>query len=314
MDWHENLEHALGPIFILAMGIGLAFPSQAAVFEPYTILLIGISLFLNFLRIYFAKVNTQARKPALLLYSVFVFLIVSPLLFFFLCQLVYPDAAVGMMLCFAAPTAGLSIFIIRLFKGDDSMGLVLQFAIYLAAPFTFSALVFYMASNSVLIDPFGLLANMLGLLLVPMLAAQALKRVMDVRPIEAHAPAISILVTALFVVGIMGKEAYFIAPNVALLAPLVLLFGVFYLLAALIGCNFAFWLPKKERITLAVSKTFVNGALVFVLASKFFEPKVVLAAMANVIGWYLFLALAKSVNLFERILAVSPKSRAGIGK
>jgi hypothetical protein len=51
----------------------------------------------------------------------------------------------------------------------------------------------------------------------------------------------------------------------------------------------------------------MNGALVFALATKFFGPPVILVAVANAVFWYIFLAAAKSTDLFARLAIINPK-------
>lgn len=292
MNIFTHIEKYMGVIFSVALVGGLAFPSQTAFLDEYVVLFLSIALFFIFLKIDFRAMGSYLR-PGLLAYLSIVFLLLIPALVFFGIRLIDPSLAVGFLLLFGVPTAATSTVVAHLLKGDAAFALVLQFLLYLLAPFTLPFLVLYLAGSIIVIDSIGLFLTMIQLLLAPLIAAQLVRQAVNTRPVERYITIISIVMLALIALGVMGKHADFVlvnAPEVAFVAALLV---PLYAGVGALTYGLMIWRPPHERRTAVASKVFMNGSLALVLASRFFDPQTILIVLASIIVWYAALSAAQ---------------------
>jgi BASS family bile acid:Na+ symporter len=289
----SRLRNNLSFVFFLAIALGLLFPEYTAFLNDYVVIFIPISLFFVFLKIDFSKMIGYMKRPLLLIYIIVSFLVLIPAAVFLCAVVIGPEYAVGFLLLFSVPTAAMSAILVDMFKGNVSFALLIELFLYVLSPITLPLIMFYLAGSVIAIDAFGLFLTMNQMLIIPLVAAQLVKRYMNTGKVERYSSEISIFMMALVALGIMGAQSAFILGNLStVLFFMAVLYGL-YVVINVATYYMAFWLKRKDRITISVSKTFMNGALALVLASQFFSPEVVLVIVSNIIVWFSYLGVSK---------------------
>jgi BASS family bile acid:Na+ symporter len=296
MGLMKTVESNMGLLFLAALAIGLLFPEQTSFLNSYAVLLLSTAMFFIFLKIDFSRIIEYSKRPLLLAYIVLVFLVVIPSAVFLVMSLADPAMAVGFLLIFGVPTAATIAVLVELFRGNAPLALLIEFFLYITAPFTLPLLSYYLAGSVISIDALGLFITMIQILIVPMILAQLLKRFANTDGAERYTEIISIAVISLTGLGIMGENSAFILSNLGGILNVVIFLVPLYVAMNIIGYYMAFWLDKKDRLTLSITKTFMNGTLAFVLASQFFGPGVLLVILSNIFVWYAYLGVAKYIR------------------
>lgn len=291
----KMLENSMSWIFIIAMLLGLFFPLQTSFLNDYVLILMGIILFVAFLKVDFREMLKYLREPLLLAYLVLMFLIIIPAVIFLSVSAFDPLYAVGFLVIFGAPTAATSAVLVGLFRGNVSLGILLQFMLYLLAPFTLPLLSYYLAGSVISINPLELLISMVQIITIPLILAQLAKRFLKTGWVEERSSLITIILLFVIGMGIMGSQSAFVFENYqSVLFILALLFPLHVAVNAF-TYYMAWWTKRRDRLTISISKTFMNGSLALVLVSQFFGPEAVLVAVANIPAWYVYLGIAKKV-------------------
>jgi len=293
MSFDSIVKKRLDYIFYLAIVLGLIFPTQTSFLNSYAIIFIGIAMFFIFLKVDFSKMTDYIKRPILLAYIVVVFLVIIPTIIFLGTTMIDPIYAVGFLLIFGGPIAATGAVIVDLLKGNTSFALLITFLLYVLSPITLPLLSFYLAGSIIAIDVYGLFITMFQMMVIPMILAQVVKRYVNVKNMESHTSTVTIIMLALTALGIMGAKSVFILSNLySVLFFMVILYAL-YGVVAVTTYYMAFWLNKKDRLTISISKTFMNGTLTLVIASQFFGPEATLVVLSNIIVWYSSLGLAK---------------------
>jgi BASS family bile acid:Na+ symporter len=288
-------ERYLVIILFISIILGLAFPSQTAFLNSYITVFFALILFFTFLKVDLSKMVGYIRKPLLIAYILIIFLIVIPVVMFFLGIFITPETAVVFLLIFGVPPAATNAVLVGIFRGNVPLALLIKFLLYILAPFTLPFLTYYPAGSIITIDTFGLLLTMVQIMILPLIAAQLVKKLFNTKKAESCTSLVAIVMLALLGMGIIGENAAFILSHPAgILFYMALLYPLF-MGVGLISYYVAFWLGREDRKTLSISKTFMNGGLVLVLAAQFFGPEAVLIALANLIVWNTSIGAAKYI-------------------
>jgi BASS family bile acid:Na+ symporter len=293
MDLNSTVRGSLDYIFFVAVIIGLLLPAQTSFLYEYATIFLGIALFFIFLKVDFSRMLGYAKKPLLLAYIAVVFLFLIPSVFFFVTSLIDPTYAVGFLLLFGVPTAATIAALVDIFRANVSFALMIEFVLYVLSPITLPLLSFYLAGSIIAIDTFGLFITMLEMIIIPMLAAQIIKRFINTKRAEGYTTSISILMIAITGVGIAGYYSAFIITNLYSLVFFAVILYALYAVAGIATYYMAFWLERKDRLTISATKMFMNGTLALVLASQFFGPEAVLVIISNILVWYPCISLGK---------------------
>lgn len=291
----KTIQNQSGIIFFIAIIIGLLFPQQTEFLNDYAITFLSIALFVIFLGADFSKIWSYVKKPDLLAYIIIAFLIIIPAIIYFVARIINPVYAIGFLLVFGVPTATTSPVVVKLFKGNVPLGIAIEFFLYIVSPVTLPLLALYLAGNVISISTDRLFLTLVETLVLPMALAYVAKKVMDTKKLEEHSSPITILLLALAALGVIGKQAEFILANLSKVLFFIVIFYGLYIIINIAGNYIAFWLNKEDRLTIAISKTYMNGTLALVLASQFFGPEAVLVAVSNFIVWYLYLGVSKQL-------------------
>ncbi|MCB1088029.1 MAG: bile acid:sodium symporter family protein [Verrucomicrobiae bacterium] len=249
--WFVDRDHTLFGVPLISIGLGLIMFGM------------GITLTTDD----FAAVLKSPKQVALGVAAQFV---VMPLLGFGLAMAfaLPPGLAVGLILVACCPGGTASNVVTYLARGNLALSVLLTMASTVLAIVLTPLLTGWLAGTIVEIDRWNLFFNMIGVVLVPVLAGVLFNRLLPglVRLITPWSPVLSVLIVVLIVGGIIAAKKDLIRENVGLL-----LIVVFLLHAG--GFALGYWLvrwlgfPVRDARTVSIEVGMQNSGLGSALAS-----------------------------------------------
>ncbi|TAL20249.1 bile acid:sodium symporter family protein [Patescibacteria group bacterium] len=270
---------------------GLFFPSQAVVLAPYlTFFLQGIFFFAG-LKLDIKEVGRQFRHPLRILLANAFMLVIFPLVAYPVTRYFYPDAAVGVMLLAAMPTALSTPLFASLVGGSEALAIVLTTTSSLVAPFTIPLVIALTVGQKVAINSSEIFYSLALVIFLPLFLAQLVRRLvrLQVQAASFTYKPISVLLLGLIVAGSTPKYADEILANFNVtLVPILLVLFIFSLASHVVGYLTAFHRSQAEKVTYTISLAYMSFVIAIYLAEKFFpDPKTILTVVLEIIPWTL---------------------------
>ncbi len=232
--------------------------------QPLLSLALGAIMLAMGLTLTFDDYRALARMPRALLAGVGLQFAVMPLAGFLIARVLAlePGLAVGLILVACCPGGTASNIVAYIARGHVALSVAMTMASTLAAVALTPLLTGWLAGAYVAIDRLNLLANMAGIVLVPVVAGTLLNRLFPraAARVNAVLPLVAILLVILIVGGIVGgaREAIAAHAGVLLLATFLLHacgFALGYALAR------ALRLGEMEARTIAIEVGMQNSGL-----------------------------------------------------
>lgn len=200
------------------------------------------------------------------------------------------EIALAAMLMVALPAGVSSPAITHLMGGQVTLAAIVTLVTTLLVPFSIPLLFSVVGSGSVTPDPLHLLETLTVILIVPCLLFLLLRKV---RPIHAplqvgihrYGKSIVVLLTALMLAIVVGKQREFVLADIGLLSQMVVLTFAVLSLLLWIGWASGKSMARDQQIALATTSGFNNAALGVALAALHFSPMVVIVTVAAEISW-----------------------------
>lgn len=249
--WFVDRDHTLLGVPLISVGLGL--------------IMFGMGITLGVRD--FAAVLRTPRQVALGVLAQF---LIMPLLGVGLARAfsLPPGLAVGLILVACCPGGTASNVVTYLARGNLALSVLLTMASTIVAIALTPLLTGWLAGTFVEIDRWNLFRNMLGVVLVPVLAGVLFNRLLPrvVRHITPWSPVLSVAIVVLIVGGIIAAKKDLIRENAGLLLLAVFLlhaggFGLGYWLARWLG------FPLRDARTVSIEVGMQNSGLGSALAS-----------------------------------------------
>lgn len=232
--------------------------------QPLLSLALGLIMLAMGLTLTFDDYRGLAKLPRALLAGVGLQFAVMPLSGFVIARALSlePGLAVGLILVACCPGGTASNIVTYIARGNVALSVAMTMASTLAAVVLTPLLTGWLAGAYVEIDRLNLLANMVAVVLVPVIAGTLLNRLFPraAEKVSAVLPLVAIVLVILIVGGIVGGAKAQIAEHagVLLLATFLLHalgFGLGYVLARLLG------LGEIEARTISIEVGMQNSGL-----------------------------------------------------
>lgn len=232
--------------------------------QPLLSLALGLVMLAMGLTLTFEDYRALARMPRALLAGVALQFAVMPLAGFLVARTLglEPGLAVGLILVACCPGGTASNIVTYIARGHVALSVAMTMASTLAAVGLTPLLTGWLAGAYVAIDRWNLLVNMVGVVLVPVVAGTLLNRLFPraAARVNAVLPLVAILLVILIVGGIVGGAKAQIREHagVLLLATFLLHacgFALGYLLARVLG------LGEVEARTISIEVGMQNSGL-----------------------------------------------------
>jgi BASS family bile acid:Na+ symporter len=279
----------------ILLGLWSPVPLKAAPIVPKVLL--GMMLFLAFLKIDALEVLENMRNFRLMIYIASAYMLAIPLCFYFATRIFDAEIAVGILLLTAMPAGVSAPVLTDIARGNISLSMSLTIVSQLLAPFTVPLLFWFVDINSLTINKLLILKDIAILVFLPMIISQIAKRYLPrvITKTQHMFTSANVLLLFSFVYIAISSQRNVILQNPAgLIWKLAVLYLVFVVLH-IIGYMICPKENKENRIAVAIGATYINNGMAIVLAASYFKPEILILMVLSEIPWNTLLAPFKKV-------------------
>jgi bile acid:Na+ symporter, BASS family len=284
--------------FLLAgIILGLWQPVEFTAPKYLPKILLGMMLFTVFLKIDVNEVLEKLKDYKRMILIALAYMIIIPLLFYFIIGFFDKALALGVLLLVAMPAGVSTPALTDILKGNVSLAMSIALITQIISPFTVPFLFWMIGTRGLDINKLLLLRDISIMIFTPLVAAQILKEIFPayIKRQQHLFTSANVLLLFIFVyVAISSQRAVILSNPVSLIWKTVFLYIVFILLHA-IGYYMAYRGKKEDRIAMAVSSAYMNNGLAIVLATTYFGPEIIVLVVLSEIPWNTLLAPFKRV-------------------
>lgn len=279
-------------LLIAGICLGLWNPVHAA-FPPFVPkILLGLMLFVVFLKIDAIEILENIRNYKLMIYISSFYMFIIPLLFYFSIKLFDPGIATGILLLTAMPAGVSTPALADIVKGNASLAMSLALVSQIIAPFTVPLLFWLIDLNNLSINKLLLFKDIAILVFVPMLVSQLIKRNFPAavrKSMHLFTSANVLLLFAFVFVAISSQRDVILENPASLIWKVALLYFIFILLH-IIGYLICFRESKQNRIAVSIGAAYMNNGMAIVLAAAYFKPEILVLMVLSELPWNTLLA------------------------
>jgi BASS family bile acid:Na+ symporter len=279
----------------ILIGLWSPVPFKAPPILPKVLL--GMMLFLAFLKIDALEVLENMRNFRLMIYIAFIYMLAIPLVFFFSTRIFDAELAVGMLLLTAMPAGVSTPVLTEIAKGNISLSMSLVIVSQLLAPFTVPLLFWLVDINSLTINKLLILKDIAILVFLPMIISQIVKRFLPrtiARTQHLFTSANVFLLFSFVYIAISSQRNVILENPTGLIWKIAVLYLVFILLH-IIGYIICPRETRENRIAVAIGAAYMNNGMAIVLAASYFKPEVLVLMVLSELPWNTLLAPFKKV-------------------
>jgi BASS family bile acid:Na+ symporter len=255
-------------------------------------LLLGMMLFLVFLKIDALEILEKISNYKLMIFIAIVYMLVVPLLFFSVTTVFSKELAIGILLLTAMPAGVSTPALTDILKGNISLAMSIVIVTQMIAPFTVPLLFWIVGTTGLEINKLQVFKDIAVLVFVPLILSQVIKRYFPVtinKNLHLVTSSNIILLFAFVYVAISSQSEIILDNPVRLIWKTVILYLVFILLHG-IGYLICCKENKENRIALAVTSAYMNNGLAIVLAATYFGPEILVLMVLSEIPWNTLIA------------------------
>jgi predicted Na+-dependent transporter len=287
---------------ILMAGILLGLWSPVPFNAPQVLpkILLGMMLFLAFLKIDALEVLENMKNFRLMIYIAFIYMLVIPLVFYFSTRVFNADFAVGILLLTAMPAGVSTPVLTDIAKGNISLSMSLVIVSQFVAPFTVPLLFWLVDINSLTINKLLILKDIAILVFLPLIVSQIVKRLLPLTIEKTQHLFTSANVFLLFsfvYIAISSQRNVILENPTGLIWKIAVLYLVFILLH-IIGYMISYKETMENRIAVAIGAAYMNNGMAIVLAASYFKPEILVLMVLSELPWNTLLAPFKKVLLW----------------
>lgn len=315
----EKVYHDHFPWILMGfLGLGILVPATSAAVNPYLLYILMIVLFFNFLKIDFTTLLDEVKSWPYQVYLAAYTLLFFPAVAYGVSRLLTPvlhldpQVNLAVLLFFASPTAAAAPTLAIVFKGRFERTLLNLILTSLLVPFSLPLMLWILERQSVAISYLHMAERLTLMVFVPFVASLFLRRVAPkfTAKVVPRAPFLAIFFLSFLTLGgVAGVRPVVMAHPGEVGVILIYILGLMGL-AFVFGWFLALRTDKADRITLALSNTWVNVSLTLVVANEFFKERAPIALTAvalTFIPWNLSFVPAKWI--IRRIMAGEGEGR-----
>jgi bile acid:Na+ symporter, BASS family len=276
-------------VVISSMTIAIIYPDFGSLFQALPIYCSMALFFLSYLSIELTAVwNALKGHSRQIMTFTIMKLIILPIILFFAFNYFAPAYALSALLLTGVSTGVVAPFISNMVKGNSSLVLVVVVITSALAPFTLPVLIKIVTASQVEISFFGMIRMLALVIFVPILAVEALRRLLPglLATLMKKQVPLSLILLAIINLGVFHRYSHFFKkePNIIIIASIVAIaLSVIYCFMGIIF----FWRSSLEnQLAGIVMFGNINNVLVLVFSSEFFGPVETLVAAMYVIPFF----------------------------
>lgn len=283
--------------FVAGLILGLFFP----IFNDFLMTMLKpilmVMLFLVFLKTDIAEIITNMKNYKQMIFITVSFMIVIPLLLYFIIQSFNQTLAVGVLLLFSMPPAVASPALTDIAKGNIALSTSIAILSSIVAPLTVPFLFWLIQFDGLSVSPLWLLKDLSLIIIVPVIASQLVKRYAGkfIAKKEYVLTSVNILILTLMVYIAMGSQREVILTNFSGIVWDTFVLYVVFILLHFIGHLMGWKENIREKIAITIGAVYKNNGMAIVLAALYFQPAILVLMVLSELPWNTLLIPYKKV-------------------
>lgn len=276
---------------------GLWMPAPFAVPGYLPKMLLGMMLFLVFLKIDALDILENIKNYRLMAFITTSYMIIIPVLFFLVFSFFDRELAIGILLLTAMPAGVSTPALTDILNGNISLAMSIAVVTQLIAPFTVPLLFWLVNFRGLEINILLVSKDISFMVFLPLIISQIIKNKFPRTIIKSQHvfTSANVILLFAFVYFTISTQSEIILNNpAALVLKTSILFLVFILLH-FIGYLICYKENKANKIALAVTSAYMNNGLAIVLASTYFGPDILVLMVLSELPWNTLLAPFKRI-------------------
>jgi predicted Na+-dependent transporter len=212
-----------------------------------------------------------------------------------------PVEYAALVIAFGSPAAISSVFWCDVFRGHTPLALIISMVTNILALVTIPITILLVTQTVAQIDSVAIFTNLFFILVVPLFAAQVLRRLLfqKTQKIVVRSPPIQQALVLLLIWGAVAPGAVFVEESPVefmwLLVFILLILSATFAVAYFSGKRFG----RSSAIALSIVSSHKNSTLAIVIGELVLGPVALPALIANLVGQNLFVIPARAVLYFS---------------
>jgi len=284
-------------VVVLSIVLGFALPQIGAIWKSYLTVLLMLLMFFVALSLESKEITIAVRNYPVIIMGLCTTLILVPLIGLSARLFFSPVNYAGIILALCCPSAIVSSFWTKAFKGDVATALVISVITNLLSIATIPATILLAVGTTLNVNATTMMINLAEIILLPMTIAFVIKEYVhtDWNRIRSLGSRAELGIIVLIVWGSIAEGVAYIESNLAefamlngfVLSILAIAFVATYLLTRRFG--------YQRSIAVMIPTTVKNAALSLVIGLTAFTPEVLPPLIANLIAQNVILIPAKII-------------------
>jgi predicted Na+-dependent transporter len=284
-------------IVVLSIVLGFLLPQVGMIWKSFLTLLLMLLMFFVALTIEPKEIAHAIRNYPIMLTGLFTTFVLAPLLALLTKPFVSPTIYAGTVLALCCPSALVSAFWTKVFKGDTATALIMSIVTSLLSIVTIPGTMLIAAGTALNVDIPSMMASLAEIMLVPITASLLLREFvhLDWNRASSYGSRAELGILVLVIWGSVAPGVEYVRNGVAEFA----LLNAFMLVILALAFTLTHFLTRrfghKTEISIEIATTVKNAALSLVIGLTAFGPQILPPLIANLIAQNLLLIPAKAL-------------------
>jgi predicted Na+-dependent transporter len=301
VDYKESIRKFSSIITVLiGVSLGLLLPEVGLLWHPYTSIFLAAIMFLVALNIKPKEFMRSIKSYKIILLALCLVFILPTILSVIGIPFFKPMVYAALVIALSSPSAVSAVFWSDVFHGYTPLALIVSMVTNLLALITIPVTILFLTKTNAQIDSTAIFTNLLLIVVVPLIAGQALRKLSlrKTEKIVIHSPPIQHALLLFLIWGAVAPGAAFTQENpedfMLLLLFILLILSATFAIAYLVGKRFG----RSRAIALGLVSSQKNAALAIVIGEIVLGPIALPALIANLVAQNLFLFPARAALHF----------------
>jgi BASS family bile acid:Na+ symporter len=287
-------------IVLASVGLGLLLPNIGLLWHPYTSVFLALIMFFVALNIEPKEFMSSMKSYKIILLAFGLVFIVPTIFSITGLPFFKPIEYAALVIALSSPAAISSVFWCEVFDGHTPLALIISMMTNLMALITIPITILLVTQTMAQINSVAIFTNLLFILVVPLMAGQALKKLLPEKTqrINIHSPPIQHLLVFFLIWGAVAPGTILILKNpiefMLLMGFILLILSATFVVAYFAGKKYG----RSKAIALSVVSSHKNSTLAIVIGELVLGPIALPALIANLVGQNLFLIPARAAIHF----------------
>jgi predicted Na+-dependent transporter len=287
-------------IVLASVGLGLLVPDIGLLWHPYTSVFLALIMFLVALNIEPKEFLSSIKNYKIIILA-FVLVFIVPTIFSVIgLPFFKPIEYAALVIALSSPAAISSVFWCNVFDGHTPLAVIISMITNLMALITIPLTILLITQTMAQINSATIFSNLLFILVVPLIAGQALRKLSPhtIQKINIHSPPIQNALVLFLIWGAIAPGTILILKNpiefMLLMGFIMLILSATFVVAYFTGMRYG----RSKAIALSVVSSHKNSTLAIVIGELVLGPIALPALIANLVGQNLFLIPARAAIYF----------------